>query len=709
MKNRKEKKISLRRKIENNSAITAIRQGLICCIPLIVIGSVALMFMSLPIPVYQRFINNVFGGRLYDLLNFVYSSVFNFYSVIFAGAVTICFSVKKQQKYKQKVNMGETLVLTLITITALVGTLGIQYDTFTINSLSNINTFMALFVSLISSNLFYLIKKKEWFKLSKDSNFYDSFYAGAIEGIVPAIIIVLFFAVLRLVFVEVFQVNNLQQLLEGYANNLIKMVDYNFGEGLIVVLLSQIMWFFGIHGNNILNTVIEQNFTTISSEVFNKTFLDVFVIIGGCGAILSLVIAILIYAKKKHIRNIGTLSMTTAVFNISEIPVFGIPVILNPTFVVPFICIPIFNYVVCYIVILLGWVPMVESQVEWSAPILINAYQATGSWRGILLQVFCIVIDVLVYKPFVELYENVSDKNFAKNVELLVERLKDDEENSIVITYTDEQDEIGRVARILATELEEAIEKRKLFLLYQPQVNSKDICVGGEALLRWNHPIAGFIYPPLIIKLAREQGILHKLEELIMDTACSAIATIQRQIDYEFKISINLTNGSLEWDGFEECLDKCVEKYNIPNNRLWLEITENDAISSSINTIEKIKNIKSKGHKFLIDDFGMGHTSLLYLQTNYFDVLKLDGILTRDILENKRNSEIVSSIAYLSRSLNFDIIAEYVATPEQRDELAEIGCYAFQGDLYSRPIGLEKFIEWMKNHSGKVEEECQLS
>ncbi len=701
MKNKKQKKVSLTEKIQNNSAITAIRQGLICCIPLIVIGSIALMLMSLPIPIYQRFIIGVFGGRLYELLNFVYSSVYNFYSIIFAGAVTICFSLKKQQKYKQKMNMGETLVLTLITITALVGTLGIQYESFDIKSLSNINMFMALFVSLVSSNLFYLIKKKQWLKLNRDSNFYDSFYSGAIEGIIPAIIIIGFFSILRLVFVEVFEVNTVQELLESYANELIKMVDYNFGAGIAVVLLSQFMWFFGIHGNNILETVIEQNFTQIGNEVFNKTFLDVFVIIGGCGAILGLVIAIMIYGKKKHIRNIATLSLTTTIFNISEIAVFGIPVILNPTFVIPFICIPIFNYVVCYMAMIMGWIPLVTNQVEWSAPIIVNAFQATGSWKGILLQIFCIAIDVLVYKPYVKLYEDVSDKNFAKNVELLVERLKEDEENSIVITYTDEQDELGKVARILATELEEAIAKKKLFLLYQPQVNSKDICVGGEALLRWKHPIVGYIYPPLIIKLAKEQNLLHKLEEFIMDTACSAIATIQRQVDYEFKISINLTNGSLEWDGIEACLDKYVEKYNIPNSRLWLEITENDAISSSINTIEKIKNIKNKGHKFLIDDFGMGHTSLLYLQTNYFDVLKLDGILTRDILENKRNSEIVSSIAYLSRSLDIDIIAEYVATPEQRDELAEIGCYAFQGDLYSRPIALPEFVEWMKNHSGK--------
>ena len=203
--------------------------------------------------------------------------------------------------------------------------------------------------------------------------------------------------------------------------------------------------------------------------------------------------------------------------------------------------------------------------------------------------------------------------------------------------------------------------------------------------------------------MAKEKDFLNKIEEFIFDEACIAINAIDKEISREFKISVNITNGSLERDGFEASLAKCISKHNVPNERLWLEITERDAISSSIDTIEKIKSIKSNGHKVLIDDFGMGHTSLLYLQTNCFDVLKLDGILTKDILENKRNNNIVASIAQLSRSLDVKIIAEYVATKEQRDELVEIGCYAFQGHLYSQPITLEELIAWMQKNTNENE------
>ncbi len=703
MKEQRKKKIRLRNKIENNCTFTAIRQGMISVIPLIVVGAIALMLRSLPIPAYQRVLNNIFDGTLVEVLDFVYYGVFEFFAVILAVTTTISYAMAKQKQLNQQINVGDILVLNLIMLASLAGTVGIQFETFDKSSLSNLNTFTALFVSLVSSKMFFAMKKKKLFRFEKKGTINDTVYTGAIEGIVPAVIIIGFFAGLRLVFESVFQVGSIQELLVKAANNLIMSVDNNFGEGLALVLLIHIMWFFGIHGNNVLDPIVEQNFVNVGSVIFNKTFMDTFVIIGGCGSMLCLVIAILIFSKRKNIRNIASLAASTAIFNISEIVAFGLPVILNPVFLAPFLALPIFNYVMSYAAVYLELVPKVANEVEWTTPIILNAYQATGSWRGIALQLVSISVGVLVYKPFVDMFEKQTDKRFKEDVELLIDTLKQDEEDNKISVYTDRQDELGNVARLLAMEIEEALEKRQLFLLYQPQVDANENCIGAEALIRWNHPIAGYIYPPLIIQLANEKGILHKVEEFIIETTCSAIKSIEQVVKSNFKISVNVTNSSLDWDGFEDALDRCIEKYKVDNRKLWIEITERDAVSFSVDKIEKINRIKSKGHKFLIDDFGMGHTSLLYLQTNQFDVLKLDGILTKDILENKRNSKIISSIAYLSKSLDFDIIAEYVGTREQRDELAEIGCYAFQGNLYSMPISLTELIEWMKNHT-KVEE-----
>ena len=685
-------------KIENNSAFGAIRQGMIMLIPLVVFGSIALMLMSLPIPAYQELLNNLLDGRVVEILNFIYCGVFNFFSVLLAVTTSISYAMLKRKKSEQHIGFGNVIILVVITLVTLAGYTGIQFDSFSIDALSNLNTFTALFVTLISGKIFFAIKNRRLFRVKKHGSHNDTVYTEAIEGIMPAVIIVVFFALLRQLFQVAFGVDGVQDLLEILVERFLTAFDNGLWAGISVILVTHLMWFFGIHGNNVLDAVIKQNFTDISVGIYSKTFQDVFIIFGGCGAILCLVIAILLVSKKKNIRNIAQLALPTVIFNISEIVVFGLPVILNPVFLIPYILVPIINCIISYVAIYLGLVPHIISEVEWTTPVLLSGYQATGSWAGVVLQIICIVIGVVIYMPFVRLFEKLSEKQMVEKVKRLVDELKREEETNSISSLTARTDELGSVARVLAADLEDAIKKRKLFLLYQPQINCEEKCIGAEALIRWVHPVVGFIYPPLIIQLAKEKNMLSKLEMFIFDEAAGAVAEIQKNISSDFKISINITNESLAWDGFEKCMEESVEKHNIPNEKLWLEITEQDALSSSIDIIDKLQNLKKKGHKFLIDDFGMGHTSLMYLQTNYFDGVKLDGAVTRDILNNTRNSDIIASIVYLGQSLHFTTVAEYVETKEQRDELAALGCDAFQGYLYSKPIPLNELIPWMEAH-----------
>ena len=106
------------------------------------------------------------------------------------------------------------------------------------------------------------------------------------------------------------------------------------GAGLIIILLTHSLWFFGIHGHDMLDTVIKQNFADVTAGIFSKTMQDVFVNLGGTGAALCLVIAILLFAKKKGVRQVAGMAAPSVLFNISEIALFGIPVILNPIFLI---------------------------------------------------------------------------------------------------------------------------------------------------------------------------------------------------------------------------------------------------------------------------------------------------------------------------------------------------------------------------------------
>ena len=519
----------------------------------------------------------------------------------------------------------------------------------------------------------------------------DNCYAEAVSGIVPSLFIVAVFAILRQVFVAVFHVDSVQGLLEVIVSRLLVSIENGLIVAIAILLLTHCMWIVGIHGSNVLEPVMQENFVRISQEaVYNKTFQDVFVLMGGTGAVLCLVFSILLFSKKSSIKSIAGLSLPTVFFNISELISFGLPVILNPIFVIPYLLVPVVLCIISYTAIYIGIVPHVIHQVEWTTPIFLSGYLATGSIAGSILQAVCLTAGILIYLPFLRLFEEHGERQLVKNVKELTKELQRQEAANAIMPLTERKDTLGGVARLLSADLKDAVKDKKLFFVYQPQVDTEEKCIGAEALIRWIHPIAGFIYPPLIIQLAREENLLHDIEAYLFDEAAHAISEIEKVIHTEFKISVNITNESLAWEDFEHCLADTVSKYHISPKRLWLEITEQDALVSSKEMLDKIRRLKEQGHIFLIDDFGMGHTSLLYLQTNHFGVVKLDGSLTKDILQNDRNKNIITAITELGKSLHFKTIAEYVETEEQKNLLLVLGCDGFQGYYYSKPITLEE-------------------
>ena len=682
---------------DENNAFIAVRQGMIMTIPLLVVGSMALMLKSLPVPAYQEILPKLLDGRLVEIFSFIQSAAFSLLAVAIALATSFCYGKIKVKD--EKADSGDCVIVMLITIASLAGYSGIQYDDFSVTKLGNTNIFAALAIALFTGWFYFKIKEKGFFKIRQRGMEADSLYSDAVSGIMSALLIVGIFAVIRQQLELIFHVESIQELLEIGVNSLFKQIGNGLGIALILLLLIHGMWFVGIHGNNVLGTIMQQNFVVISAgTIYSKTFQDVFVIMGGTGSILCLVIAILLFSKKSGVRNIAKLSLPTVIFNISEIISFGLPVILNPIFFIPYMLVPVVNCVIAYGAISLGLVPHVVRTVEWTSPVFLSGYQATGSIAGSILQAVCLCVGVIIYLPFLRMFEERDGIRLIKNVKELVLELQRQEESKNFTSLTGRSDSIGNVARVLAADLKEAVKNKKLFLLYQPQVDREGKCIGGEAMLRWKHPIAGAIYPPLIIRLAKEENMLRDIEEYLFDESACAISKIGKEIDRKFKISVNITNASLAWEGFESCMADRIEKYHIPPEKLWLEVTEQEALVFSDEIVDKICRIRERGHKFLIDDFGMGHTSLVYLQTNYFEIVKLDGSLTRDVLINNRNNDIIESIVNLGKSLNFQTVAEYVETREQRDKLAELGCDIFQGYLYSKPIELNEFIKWMKEH-----------
>lgn len=217
-----------------------------------------------------------------------------------------------------------------------------------------------------------------------------------------------------------------------------------------------------------------------------------------------------------------------------------------------------------------------------------------------------------------------------------------------------------------------------------------------EALLRWNHDFYGYIYPPLVIALAEESGLIDSLGQWIFSKACSDISALQKSGYPDLSLSVNVSAAQLESGNFIQRLKETIEKNKMQSSTLKIEITEQTALAGSIKIIDQIDQIRALGIKLAMDDFGMGHSSLKYLKEYAFDTIKLDGSLVRDVSSNPNCRSIISSIVYLSKSLDCSVVAEHVEVEEQKEALFELGCEKYQGFLYSKPLPLDDLTAYLK-------------
>ena len=203
---------------------------------------------------------------------------------------------------------------------------------------------------------------------------------------------------------------------------------------------------------------------------------------------------------------------------------------------------------------------------------------------------------------------------------------------------------------------------------------------------------------PLVIALAEEAGIAEELGFVILQQACTDLNTLDKLFGHSLHVAVNITATQLENEQCVERLQNLLQQYDFSPEKLCLELTEQTALSSSPAITQRIKAIRNLGVNIVIDDFGMGHNSLIYLQNNQFDMVKLDGGLVKNIMTNQRCQDIIASILYLSKSLRFQVLAEFVETLEQKETLEHLGCTNYQGYLYSPAIPLPELTTYIQVH-----------
>lgn len=250
----------------------------------------------------------------------------------------------------------------------------------------------------------------------------------------------------------------------------------------------------------------------------------------------------------------------------------------------------------------------------------------------------------------------------------------------------------------LELELSKAILNKELQVFLQPQVDATGKTVGAEALVRWEHPIFGTIMPDTFITTAEQTDLILHLGRQVLETACNQLANWAKDANTaHLTLSVNLSVKQFQDVNLVQNIAMLIEDTEINPHKLKLEVTESIFVTNLDDVVKKMNQLKELGIRFSLDDFGTGYSSLTYLRRLPLSELKIDKSFIKDVLSNMRDAAIAKMIISLASELNIAVTAEGVETAAQRQFLIENGCLNFQGYLYSAPLTVARFNEFMIN------------
>ncbi len=241
----------------------------------------------------------------------------------------------------------------------------------------------------------------------------------------------------------------------------------------------------------------------------------------------------------------------------------------------------------------------------------------------------------------------------------------------------------------LSTEfyLRHALEKNELILHYQPQYSAATgEMLAVEALIRWQHPIDGLVFPDKFISVAEETGLIVPIGEWVIETACKQLRKWQQSGCPELRMAINLSARQFRKSGLAKTVSRIFNETEVKPHQIDLELTESIIMRDADSTIATLDEFHEMGVELSIDDFGTGYSSLSYLKRFPINRLKIDREFVRNITTDKSDADLIKSIIALGHCMNLKVLAEGVEDIEQLNYLKEHGCDEIQGYYYSKPI-----------------------
>ncbi|HGK0989491.1 TPA: PTS sugar transporter subunit IIC [Streptococcus pneumoniae] len=402
-----EKLLPVAARLGNNKALVSIRDGITLTIPLLLIGSLLMVIASFPIPGWEKYLGDI------GVADYLWKGVDSSFGLLgLVASFGIAYFMARQYKV-DGIPAGIVSLSSFITVTPFItGEAGAGMPT---AFMASKGLFVAMILGLINGYIYqWFINHNIQIKMPDGvPPAVSKSFSAIIPGAVTIVGWLIVYATL-----DKLSLPNLHEIAQGALGGPLGLLGNNVIGLLILIFLNSSFWFVGLHGGNIVNAVMKplwlanldankvayQTGETLPN-IFTSVFMDNFVFIGGGGATIGLVLALgyLAHKKKasKQLKTLAPITVIPGLFNINEPAMFGVPIVLNILLLVPFILAPMFNLLVAWGAMASGLVPLTYTDPGWTMPPVISGLLATGSISGSLLQIVLIVLDVLLYLPFV--------------------------------------------------------------------------------------------------------------------------------------------------------------------------------------------------------------------------------------------------------------------------------------------------------------------
>lgn len=403
--------LPLAMKIEGNDYLSAIKDGFIRIMPFLIIGSFFLLIANLPIPGYSGFIIRHLGEKFIGQLNYVLDATYS----VMALLVVISTSISLAKRWKLNeiscvlISLVSFLIVTPYKLPQENG--AVITDVIPTFSLGAQGLFLSLIITLASVRLYRLFNHPR-LMISMPASVPPA-VANSFSSLIPSFLIVVIFWLLRLVF-EITPFGTAQEMIFKVLQAPMMQLGNTLPSQMVAEFFVSFFWFFGLHGDSIVTAIMGPIWRSLTLEnmqamkqglppinIITQQFRDVFLICGGTGFTLAMLLVMLLRARSKRMREIAKLAAPAAIFNINEPIIFGVPIALNPLLFIPFIIVPVVLCVITYSAMAFGWLPLTSGlEIPWTTPIFISGFLICG-WKGMLFQAINLAVAMTIYYPFV--------------------------------------------------------------------------------------------------------------------------------------------------------------------------------------------------------------------------------------------------------------------------------------------------------------------